>query len=79
MENYSSILLEFLNRLNQSNIHFTLSQEREESIMIHICVPGERWEVEFMQDGSIETEIFCSDGKIHDENSLKDLFGKFSD
>jgi len=26
--------------------------------MVEIAVPGERWEVEFFEDGTVETEIF---------------------
>jgi len=72
-------LLDFLNKLRESKIHFALSQIREESIMVHISVPGERWEVEFMNDGTIETEIFHSKGEIGGKESLEKLFRDFSD
>ena len=72
-------ILDFLNKLRNSKIYFTLSQVREDSIMVHISVPGERWEVEFMNDGTIETEVFYSKGEIGDKESLERLFNDFSD
>jgi hypothetical protein len=42
--------------------------------MVVVAVPGERWEVEFFPDGSIETERYRSDGQIGTEQSLKDLW-----
>jgi len=44
-----------------------------------ITVPGQHWEVEFFEDGSIEIEVFESDGEIYDEKKLNELFDKFSD
>jgi hypothetical protein len=44
-----------------------------------ITVPGQHWEVEFFEDGSIEIEVLESDGEIYDEKKLNELFDKFSD
>ena len=30
--------------------------------MVLLAVPGERWEVEFFADGSVEVEVFCELG-----------------
>jgi hypothetical protein len=38
--------------------------------MITVAVPGERWEIEFLDDGSIEIERFISNGKIFGERAL---------
>ena len=72
-------LLSFLNDLRESHIDYDLSHPREEAIMVHVAVPGERWEIEFLEDGSVETEIFRSDGNIQDASSLAHLFQRFSD
>jgi hypothetical protein len=47
--------------------------------MIEIAVPGQRWEVEFMSDGTIEIEKFITENKIFDERELEILFLNFSD
>jgi hypothetical protein len=72
-------LLSFLVRLKEVKIHYSLKHIRDEAIMVFISVPGEHWEVEFFEDGSIEIEVFKSDGEIYDEKKLVELFDKFSD
>ena len=41
--------------------------------MVIISVPSEYWEVEFMDDGTIEVERLRSDGKIGDESWIAEL------
>ena len=67
-------LLDFLCRLEKSKIVFHLQHNRDESIMVLIAVPGERWEVEFFADGSVEVEIFGgSKGKVSGRESCEQL------
>ena len=77
-EPYSD-LLSFLTRLESAKIHYTLEHNRGEAVMISIAVPGERWEVEFMRDGSVEVERFISTGAIEDRNLLDELFLKHAE
>lgn len=72
-------LLEFLKKLKEKAISFRLDSVRDESIMVLITVPGQRWEVEFMEEGSVEIEKFLSNGEIFNESELETLFDKFSD
>jgi hypothetical protein len=75
-------LLAFLRRLDDAKIHYELRQSREEAIMVCINVPGERWEVEFVDYGDevhIEVERFKSNGHMDDESALDELFAKYSD
>ena len=44
-------LLRFLNMLEEKSIYYRLNKVREEAVMVEIAVPGERWEVEFMENG----------------------------
>ena len=69
-----SNLTKFLDRLDDADMHYTLSSVREGAIMVGVMVPGEHWEVEFMSDGDIEIERFKSDGEIHDGSIIDDLF-----
>lgn len=46
--------------------------------MVTVAVPGERWEIEFLSDGSIEVEKFVSQGDIAAEEALSELFDRFS-
>ena len=72
-------LLAFLKRLSDAKIHFQLKHIRDESVAVFVSVPGEYWEIEFMDDGSIEVERFRSDGSIAGEDALDELFERFSD
>lgn len=72
-------IIEFLNRLEENKIFYSISKIRNESILIEVAVPGERWEIEFMENGEIEIEKFISDGTIFNEDELEILFKKFSD
>ena len=72
-------LLSFLNGLRDAKIFYRLSQHRDDAIMVEAAVPGERWEVEFLEDGSVEAEVFRSDGEIYDEKVLDELLRRNDD
>ncbi len=69
----------FLNHLIENKIYFCLNKVRPDSIMVEVAVPGQRWEIEFMEDGKVEIEKFMSNGNLYDEKELKVLFNEFSD
>ncbi len=69
----------FLNKLDVIKIYYKINKIRNESIMVEVAVPGQRWEVEFMEDGTIEIEKFISDGIIYDKNELDVLFRDYVD
>ena len=62
--------LRFLNMLEEKSIYYRLNKVRPMGVMVEIAIPGERWEVEFEDDGSIEIEKFKGDGEIF---TCKDL------
>ena len=45
-------LTTFLKHLETAHLHYTLASHREDTIMVLVTVPGERWEIEFFGDGS---------------------------
>jgi len=69
----------FLNSLDQNNIYYRLNKIRTESIMIEVAVPAQRWEIEFMDNGTVEIEKFISDGSFYDGEELEVLLNNFSD
>ncbi|MBN1673607.1 MAG: hypothetical protein JXR37_21350 [Kiritimatiellae bacterium] len=72
-------LLDFLTKLADSNLQYSLECNRGEAIMVLIAVPGERWEVEFFADGNVEVEVFKTHGGVKGESELDRLFKEFSD
>ena len=47
--------------------------------MVTTAIPGERWEIEFFDDGRVEIERFVSSGEIEDMSSLDTLFSLMDD
>ncbi|WP_448268015.1 hypothetical protein [Nostoc sp. DSM 114159] len=80
MNNYGfGKLVTFLNQLEQEKISYTLAHHRNETIMVNVAVAGERWEVEFFEDGSVEVERFISSGEINGEEVFSELFAMYSE
>lgn len=71
-------LIDFLNKLEDRKIYYRLNKVRD-SILVEVSVPGQRWEIEFMQDGTIQIEKFVSNGNIESQSELEVLFRDFSD
>lgn len=63
-------LLEFLADLDGRRVGYTLASARPQAVMVQVAVPGERWEIEFLTDGTVEVERFASDGTIADATAL---------
>jgi hypothetical protein len=51
--------------------------DRPEALMILLAVPGERWEVEFFDDGRLEVEKFVSHGVEEGEGILAELLAYY--
>lgn len=71
--------LAFLQRLDRAKIPYTMEHSREDALMILAFAPGEYWEIEFLEDGEVDIERYRSDGKIHDESVLEQLFALWSE
>ena len=72
-------LFAFLQALEDRKIHFELGRHREDTVMVKAAVPGERWEVEFFEDGNIEVEVFRSVWEgLEGVEALERLFRVFS-
>lgn len=72
-------LLSFLGRLRAAHIYYSLSDPTEGAVMVEVSVPGERWEIEFHEDGRISTEVFVSRNGVQGEELIEELFRRFSD
>lgn len=69
----------FLNKLEENKIFYKLDKVRSEALMVEVVVPGQRWEIEFLDDGTVEIEKFISDKDMYDARELEILFKEFSD
>lgn len=60
-QNALGSLLAFVRQLEEAGISYRLHTVRD-AVMVVVDVPGERWEVEFFEDGEVEVERFVSQG-----------------
>jgi hypothetical protein len=72
-------MLETIARLERAKIYCEVAKYRQDAISLVAVVPGQRWEIDFLSDGMIDTEVFKSDGTIRDEKSIDDLIREFAD
>jgi hypothetical protein len=63
-------LLDFLNRLDEAHIFYTISHTRPDSMMVAISLPGRHWEIEFMAGGSVEVERYESVAGVQSDPKL---------
>ena len=71
-------LMSIISFLEDNRIYYRISKvsETNDTIMIDIAIPGERWEIEVFSDGRILIEKFISDGSFFDESALNSLVEK---
>jgi len=77
MNNDLTTLLDFIHTLEENRIFYELHKYSYRKIMVSIAVPGERWEIEFSDDGDVER--FVSVGGVGGKERLAELFERFSD
>lgn len=51
-------LYQFLCRLEDAKIHFTLARHREDTVLVTLTLVGERVEVDVFEDGHMEVSRF---------------------
>ena len=72
--NSMSKLLDILGHLDSKYIHYQISNvRRPRSLRVTASAPGFLWEIEVLEDGAVEVEVFRSNGTIFGEESLVHL------
>src|SRR5436190_947768 len=66
-------------RLDKARIRYWLQNSREGALSVLAHAPGEYWEIDFLEDGTVDVERFRSDGRIHDETMLEELFALWAE
>lgn len=51
-----------LAELDQRHVPYQIQVVRPDALMVSVAIPGERWEIEFFDDGQVEVERFTSNG-----------------
>lgn len=75
-------LLDFLNKLDEAGLGYSMEHNREDTLTVLVTIPGERWEVDFHADGELEVEVFYSGAEEEDlegEEALERLFADYDE
>ena len=65
--------------LDAAAIHYTVARYRDDAVSIRATVPGERWEIDILDDGSVDFERFIADGTILELAELKRSIERFAE
>jgi len=72
-------LMDLIRELKEAKIHFELSHHRDDGVSILATLPGERWEIDVLDDGEVDFERFKSDGAIQDRTALNEAIHQFAE
>ena len=70
---------ELCRELDARRVPYVLNFARPEALMVSVAIPGERWELEFFEDGHVEVERFVSTGVEADAAAAEKLLGYFDE
>jgi hypothetical protein len=69
----------FCHELDRRGVAYEFQIARDEALMMCVALPGERWEIEFFDDGRIELERFVSQGVVAAPRALAELLASFDE
>jgi hypothetical protein len=70
---------ELCRELDRRHVAYHLLIVRDVALMISVVLPGERWEIEFFEDGHIELERFVSQGVADAPGIRAELLGRLDE
>jgi hypothetical protein len=73
------ILFEIVASLEAAHISHAVTKYRNDAISIVAHLPGERWEIDILEDGDLDFERFVSDGQILEREDLNVYIKRFAD
>lgn len=74
-----SSVADFCQTLVRNGIRYHMDVCSDYAIMVTVAVPGERWEIEFMENGEVQIERFVSEGVEDCEKPLEALLEWYKD
>ena len=74
-----AILTAIIAELEAANIHFRVRHHRYDGITIEAAVPGERWEIDVLEDGDVDFERFVSAGGVSGEAEMRQAIARWAE
>jgi hypothetical protein len=72
-------LLGILRGLDRARIAYHVTRYRYDAISVIAKVPGERWEIDVLEDGDVDFERFVSDGTVTGEAELNESIARWAE
>ena len=72
-------LMEIVRALDAAGIHFEMAHNRHDAVSIRASVPGERWEIDVLEDGDVDLERFVSNGHVGGADEMTDFIARFAE
>ncbi|MEQ1717392.1 MAG: hypothetical protein ABL907_15665 [Hyphomicrobium sp.] len=72
-------LLALADQLKAAGIHHDVTRYRDDGVSIIAAVPGERWEIDVLDDGEVVVEVHKSQGGCRGEEAINELLGRHLD
>lgn len=66
-------------RLEDAGIWNEIRFLREDGLTVLARVPGEYWEIDLLEDGATDVEVFRTAGDLEDESSIERLISEFGE
>src|SRR5581483_9929737 len=70
-------LMEIIRSLKAARIHFEVRYHRYDGITIEANLPGERWEIDVLEDGDVDFERFVTAGGVHGEEEMRQAIARW--
>ncbi len=61
-----AVFTQIRERLDTAELRYTSSVYRDDAISLLVNEPGEYWEIDVLQDGSVDVEVYASTGLSDD-------------
>src|SRR5256885_733912 len=77
LQSPKAVVASIKRQLKSAAISYIDCVRRDGALSLDAVVPGERWEIDVLDDSSVEIEVFKSDGEIYDESKINELVRRF--
>lgn len=73
------VLFDIVRQLDEAKISYLVTKYRYDAVSIIAHVPGERWEIDVVEDGDVDFERFVSNGEMLERKDLDKFIARFAD
>jgi hypothetical protein len=72
-------LMDIIRALEAARIYYRVTHHRYDAITVEAVVPGERWEIDVLEDGGVDFERFVTAGGVTGEPEMKAAIARWAE